>query len=333
MRRTAIAAALVLACLIGACSGNDPLEAPVPAGFIPPRAQEPVRLAELETLQKFEAVENDIYRVGDGDLVVLDFWSDPALSGEVLIGPDGRVVLPLVGSVPIRELTVDEAEAKLVEEFSDFYVEPQLGLRIRQYAAHRIYLLGRVEEPGALSFQSPPTLLEALAVAGSLPVSGMGSELAALTRCAIFRGRDAVVWVDLARLLRGDPNYNIRLKRNDIVYLPDAQDQLVLVLGEVNSPGAIHLTPDMSLLDALAHAGGATEDGALGRMVFARPGADRKMVVSLDQLMDASTGRNVALVEGDILYVPSKKMAKVGYVLENLTSGLAIFLVTAATDG
>lgn len=41
-------------------------------------------------------------------------------------------------------------------------------------------------------------LLDALARGGSLPVL---DKQATLTRCAIFRGREKVIWVDLKRLL------------------------------------------------------------------------------------------------------------------------------------
>ena len=75
-----------------------------------------------------------------------------------------------------------------------------------------------------------------------------------LTRCAVIRNKK-ILWVDLKRLLNGDLSLNIRLKRNDTVYVPDAYDTSVYVLGEVNKPGVYRLTPKMSFLDALGQAG------------------------------------------------------------------------------
>ncbi|MEZ5584694.1 MAG: SLBB domain-containing protein [Candidatus Competibacteraceae bacterium] len=47
-------------------------------------------------------------------------------------------------------------------------------------------VLGRVENPGVLRFDTPPTLLEALAQAGGLPLLLRKEQL--LTRCAVIRG-------------------------------------------------------------------------------------------------------------------------------------------------
>ncbi|MEZ5584693.1 MAG: hypothetical protein R3F37_19735 [Candidatus Competibacteraceae bacterium] len=46
--------------------------------------------------------------------------------------------------------------------------------------------------------------------------------------------------------MTGDLALNIRLQRDDVVYIPDAFDTAVCVLGAVLKPGAYRLTPQMS---------------------------------------------------------------------------------------
>ena len=54
----------------------------------------------------------------------------------------------------------------------------------------------------------------------------------------IYRGNDQVLEVDLRSLLRsGSAMADIRLRRNDIVFIPSQADQFVTVLGEVEDPG------------------------------------------------------------------------------------------------
>ena len=217
--------------------------------------------ASAEILKQFQNQGDEIYRLGCGDEITLDIWGHPELSGKHQVGPDGRITLPVAGSLRIAELTREESADAVMQAFSKLYSNLSVIIRVDRYTSNRIFLLGRVSNPGAILFDRPPTLLEAITRAGALPVGGMGSEKAALTRCAVFRGRDQVAWIDLKGLLNGSNlALDLQLRRDDIVYVPDADDQLVYVLGEVKTPGAVHLTPDMSFLDALAFAGGPTED-------------------------------------------------------------------------
>jgi len=156
---------------------------------------------------------------------------------------------------------------------------------------------------------------------------------ATLTRAAIFRGREKIIWVDLKRLLnRGDMEYNIRLKPNDLVYIPDSSDTMVYVMGAVAKPGAYRLTPDMSYLDALAQAGGPNEDAESSEISLYRPGRDAVQTFPFKSLVTDGRRMNYALEEGDVIYVPKRGLAEVGYVLRQLLPGLSFmtFGVTAA---
>jgi polysaccharide export outer membrane protein len=114
----------------------------------------------------------------------------------MVLGPDGRVTLPLAGSLRLADTTREEAAARVKQSFTQFYRQPAVTLSVDQYTANKVTVLGRVQNPGAITFENPPTLLEALARAGSLPVI---DKQATLTRCAVFRGREQVIWVDLKR--------------------------------------------------------------------------------------------------------------------------------------
>jgi len=201
-------------------------------------------------------------------------------------------------------------------------------VRIERYTSSRIFVLGHVSNAGALQFDSPPTLLEAITRAGSL-----GAEKAILTRCAVFRGRDRAIWIDLAELLtEGNLALNLRLKRNDLIYIPDADDRLVYVLGEVLKPGPLRLTPHMSLLDAIAQAGGATPDASSTKIHLIRPscGVDREL--SFQELLNANRTLNVSLEQGDILFVPSRRLAHFSYWMQKI-SPFSSFAVVGSAMG
>lgn len=297
--------------------------------FKPPIKRK-VEFAKPDLLADFEAPAETIYRIGKGDEITVDVWRRPELSGKHIVGPDGRISMPIAGVVAVDTLSRDLASQRITEALSPYYHDLQVNVRVDSYVANRVLLLGRVENPGIVRFETQPTLLEALARGGTLPVL---DKQATLTRCAIFRGRDKIIWVDLQKLLaEGELGWNIRLMPNDLIYIPDSDDTLVYVLGEVHHPGAYRLTPGMTFMDALSQAGGPTPDSLKRGIYVIRPGVNDKRLISLNDIMAPNPDINYALEEGDIIYVPRNGYAKVGYFLEKLNSIVSVFLLKIATD-
>ena len=295
--------------------------------FKPATKSDRVNFMDAGALAELEAQIEPVYRVGAGDTLALQVVGRPEISGKHLVGPDGIITVPVAGSVKVDELTREEAAAAVRKSLERFYADPTVLFGIELYTSHRVTVLGRVQVPGQLSFDKPPYLLEVLAKAGSLPVI---DKQATLTRCAIFRGRNQIIWVDLKRLLNGgDTAYNVRLARNDVVYIPDSSDTMVYVLGAVNRPGAYRLTPDMSVMDALSQAGGANEDGDANDIGVFRPSRQLSEPIRMRDLITGARKVNFGLEEGDVIYVPKTTMANFGYITRQFAGGLSIFTIAA----
>ncbi len=288
------------------------------------------KITPVELIREFQGPDPDGYLIGEGDEITLEVWGRPELSGKHVVGPDGRITVPVVGTVRVSNLSRDAAVEVVRKALAPLYMEPAVTLRIDRYVSNRIFVLGRVANPGALQFDAIPTLLEAITRAGSLPVGGASAEKATLNRCAVIRGGDRIVWINLkAVLAEGNLAYNIRLRRNDIVYIPDSDDQLVYVLGEVQHPGAIRLTPEMTMMDAFAQAGGPTKDASTNHIQMIRPVNGENRVISMKQIVQPQPEVNVALQEGDIVYVPRRGLANFGYWIEKLNP-IATFMIFGA---
>ena len=54
-----------------------------------------LKLNPLLVLRDFEASANDPYELGRGDEISIDFAGRPELSSKRIVGPDGRVTMPL----------------------------------------------------------------------------------------------------------------------------------------------------------------------------------------------------------------------------------------------
>lgn len=282
-----------------------------------------------EIIEAFSAPPVESYVLDAGDEITIDVWDRPELSTHQTVGPDGKITLPLTGTFKIAGLTREDAQKAIIGIYQPYYSNLAVTLRIDHYNSFRVYVLGRVGVPGALLFDKQPTLLDALTRAASLPIGGAGAEKAGLVRCAIFRGRDKLIWIDLKQLLtEGNLALNIRLGRDDVVYLPDADDQLVYVLGFVKSPGAFRLTPSMSFMDALSLAGGPTQDAAQSKIELVRLVNGKQERIPFQDLLKRKVP-NFALEEGDIIYVPPRKWASFGYVVEKIAP-LATFSIVGS---
>ena len=323
---------LLAALVLSGCAANGVPNLPRNTeNFVVAEKGDRVTYVDKSALAEFEADVDPVYRLGEGDHINVQVWNRPELSGKHIVGPDGQITIPLIGPLKISAMTREEAAGDLKGRLNRYYTYPIVSMGVDQYQANRVTVLGRVLSPGILQFDRPPVLLDVLARAGSLPVL---DKQATLTRCAIFRGREKIIWVDLKSLLnRGDMAYNIRLKPNDLVYIPDSSDTMVYVMGAVAKPGAYRLTPDMSYMDALAQAGGPNEDADANEISLFRPGRDAVQTVPFKSLLTDGRRVNFALEEGDIVYVPKRGLAEAGYILRQLMPGLSFmtFGLTAAS--
>lgn len=328
--RTHLSLTLLLVGLAAGCATHLPgTEAPAPA-FKPAERSDPVVPTSDAELAGLEASQDIALRLGAGDVLSLQVWGRPELSGRHTVGPDGAISVPMAGTTNVESLTREDAALRVQQSLGRYYVDLKVQVAVEQYNSNRVTVLGRVQNPGTLNFDHPPSLLEALARAGSLPVL---DKQPSLTRCAIFRGREKIIWVDLKRLLQGgQAHLNLRLRPGDLIYIPDSADTMVYVLGSVHRPGAYRLTPDMSVLEALATAGGPNEDAQPGEIGIYRPARQAVERMSLQHLMEARQRVNFALEEGDIIFVPKSGLAEFGYVLRQLAAGLSLLTVGAALD-
>jgi polysaccharide export outer membrane protein len=286
-------------------------------------------LNSKEDLALLEESENPVYTIDSGDLLRLDVFARSEVSGKFVVGPDGKITIPLIGDMYIKDKTREEALAALYAELRKYYTTPHATLAIDEYPSNRITVLGRVEKAGAHQFKHSPTLIDVLANAGAMPIL---DKQATLSRCAIIRGRNKLIWVDLKALLNGDVNYNIRMKKGDIVYIPDSSDTSVYVMGAVGRPGSYRMTPRMTVLDAIAQAGGLSENAKNDRIGLYRAGTKQAEYVSWSELITSDRSKNYAMEDGDVIFIPTTGLNDFGYVMRQIAPAISIFTFGLTVD-
>ena len=333
----AAACAVMLGVVLSGCAMR-PASPPAGAAGLAPDVFKPVAQANVvtplssEELALLEETVNPVYRIGSGDVLKLSVYGRGEVSGSMVVGPDGKITIPIVGSVDVNDSSQQAAQQKLEALLRQYYKKPAVTLAIEQYTSNQVTVLGRVERSGVQRFPHPPTLAEVLAGAGAMPIL---DKQATLTRCAIMRGRDKLIWVDLKALLNGQPDYNIRMKKGDIVFIPDSSETTVYVLGAIGKPGSYRLTPRMTVLDALSQAGGPNDDAAPEQIGVYRAGAGKVEIIRFADLVDVSRKANHALEDGDVIFVPKSGLAEVGYLMRQISPVISVltFGLTASTLG
>ena len=290
-------------------------QAPAPGAQTAPESGMQRHPLDIETSQPDPHEE---YLLGGGDEVAVSVAGRPELSGTQVVGPDGRITLPVVGSVEVGEKTREAAAKSIDDALGNYYSGTMYStVQVTKYGSNHILLLGAVEHPGVITFDQPPSLLEAITRGGSAINPDKTNQ--SPTKCIIYRGDDKVLNVNISERFNGSRALNdIRLRRNDIVYIPENQENLVSVLGEVFKPGPVRLYQNSTLISLLSAAGGITEKAGNPEIRIVEPSTGRTQQISFKQLLTLHGGSDVTLHDGDIIYVPRSGLAKFGYVFTQL---------------
>lgn len=113
------------------------------------------------------------YRIQPGDQLAVTVLEDDTLNRQVLVLPDGRISVPLAGSVRASGQTVESVEKTIADRLaSNFAVRPSVFVSVtgvtEEEETFPIYVMGQVGNAGQLQVEAGTTLLQAVALAGGL---------------------------------------------------------------------------------------------------------------------------------------------------------------------
>jgi polysaccharide export outer membrane protein len=300
----------------------------------------------IAALQAFEPSANAPYQLGRGDEITVDAIGRPELTGQHIIGPDGKITMPIAGSVEIAGLTRDQAAGAIEHALDPFYSNVVISIGVDKYTSNEVIVLGAVQHPGVINFDRTPTLLEVVSRAstGAETGSAVVGQSAAGDRpsgipeeVVIYRGNDTMATVQLRKLVEeGSPLANMRLERNDIIYVT-GKTSFISVLGEVSHPGNLHLEPDTTLYDLLAQAGGPTEKAGRNPSIEiihqnGANGPTTHRTIAFNTLLHHRS-IDLTLQSGDIIYVPESGFNKASYAFQQLSPLFNLVTVGALLGG
>ena len=166
------------------------------------------------------------YSIQPGDVLAITVLEDDSLNQQSLVTPDGRISVPLAGTVQASGRTVEAVESTIADRLaSNFAVRPSVFVSVVSVSEEEetfpIYVIGQVETPGLVEVLPGTTLLQAVAMAGGL------DRFAATKRIQLRRrdpatGQERLFLFNYKAVERGGTITSmITLREGDVLIVPE----------------------------------------------------------------------------------------------------------------
>jgi len=279
----------------------------------------------------------DLFQLGPGDKLDIEILGETGSRAETFVTPDGQLYFDLLPGLAVNGLTTDQLKTELESRLTEFYKHPQVSVNLTQVSSQRVWVLGRLNQPGIYPLDRPLRVLDAIALAGGLFTSrftGTTEELADLQHSFLIR-KGEMLPVDFQKLIReGDLSQNVYLRPDDFIYLPSSLTNEVYVLGAVTEPRPVGFMNEMNLIAALGRGLGLRPDADLSRVSIIRGSLTDPKVATVDA-RDVIQGKasNIKLEPGDIIFVPGSGNSQLSLASLGREAVNTFVRVLAASEG
>jgi len=297
----------------------------------------------LQPAQPEDPLRNSYVLGPDDEVTIWVLEADELSTDPIRIGPGGYMNLPMVGRFRAAGLTAEQLEAELTHRLKTYVHEPNVAVSITGFRSQPVSVIGAVKNPGVHQLEGKRTLIEVLALAGGHREDA-GHSIKITRRLKWGRiplasanddstGQFSIAEVNLEDVMKArHPEENVFIKPHDVISVPRAE--MIYVIGAVERSGGFVLREreSISVLRALALAGGLARFASPKIAKILRPnegGAQRaEITINLNAIL-SSKSPDVLLQRDDILFVPRSggkaAAARAAAAVVSVGSGIAIY--------
>jgi polysaccharide export outer membrane protein len=206
------------------------------------------------------------YVLGPNDTIAVQVYGQADASVTTRIKADGTIVMPLIGTIKADGATqLELAETiKTMLVKGGFFKDPFVNVEVGAYVSKTVNVAGKVGAPGVYPLDKNYTVLEMLLKSGWLREQGA-------SYIYLRRASDSKeIRLESEALVRGSPDKNLKLEAGDTLFVPDADT--FTIYGAIGHVGVFAITPNMTLRQAIAIAGGVTSSGSERKVALIRGG-------------------------------------------------------------
>ena len=242
----------------------------------------------------------DVYRIKKGDTLLISVIGQPEYTHSAQVREDGRISY-FGGDLGVAGQTVETVNQRIREFLvSESLVRNPVVMVSPVLQENGVFVGGAVKLPGRYPI-SPETdigLYRAIALAGGM-AENADHQVVQLIRT------DVPERAETYDLSPTHPYSDIRVNVNDLVFVMPLST--VEVQGQVQTPGKLFIRGQISLEEALARAGGPTQEADLTALVKVEKNGNLSEFNRSEQFWKSTPNDGVSpsLSNGDVLFVPN----------------------------
>lgn len=154
------------------------------------------------------------YLIGPEDVLEISVWKNADLSRVVIVRPDGRISIPLIGDVQAAGRTPGELKMAIEEKLQEYQETVVASVIVQEVNSYRIFMLGEIRAPGPYTLKRHTSILQAISLAGGF------TEFASKNKIVLIRESERIK-VRFDDLVKGRTNdEDIILKPGDTIFIP-----------------------------------------------------------------------------------------------------------------
>ena len=169
------------------------------------------------------AVPPTEFLIGPEDVLVVTVWRNQELSKEVIVRPDGKISMPLLGDVMAAGLTAEALSKQLADKLAEFMSTPTVSVQVKEINSYHIFAVGEVGHPGKIVLKSYTSVLQGISYAGGFTLFASRNNVHVLRNVKSGQGetRQVMIPVPYQDIIQGkNLEANIILKAGDVIVVP-----------------------------------------------------------------------------------------------------------------
>jgi protein involved in polysaccharide export with SLBB domain len=209
------------------------------------------------------------YVLGAGDQLLIDVYGASQQSFDLKVSPEGKILIPNVGSIAVGGSTVGAATARIKSSLSQIFSGLQSGIsflevRLGNIRTVSVALVGELNQPGNYTLPAFASPFNALFAAGGPNENG------SFRHIQVYRDNKLLTEIDVYDfLIKGTHSSSITLRDNDVIIVPPVRTRVELT-GPVRREGYFEVKPNENLSNLLSFAGDFKPEAYQDRLTLSR---------------------------------------------------------------
>lgn len=251
-------------------------------------------------------VNESTYVLGTGDGLAIHIWGTVNTEINATIDYEGYLILPKVGSVYLKGLTLAEGKKLVGIKIKEYYKSVDFSIVLNEIRQFKVYIIGQVKKPGSYIINS------GFRVSDLVELAEGKSEFASLRNISILNAENALVGkADLLLFYQGNDNsMNPFLNEGDRVFIRKV-NEIVSVDGVVQYPGIMDYDSTDSLHKIIKLAGGLCRGADSAKIVVSRFVNDLDSLVEYTCSYYDSSVYRFKILRDDRIYAFSKPLYRI----------------------